>query len=115
LSINPTPSNQWQVFIQQIYSNAPASNAGFHDGDILVRITSNEVHRSTDVLNTMFYHRVGDQVEFTVLRNGQAQKFLLVVGNRPAEVATSAPPIPQAGSTKQPGQWPTMVPASQER
>jgi len=115
LSLNPTQSSQWQVFIQQIYSNAPAANAGFRDGDILVSITSNEVHRSADVLNTMFYHRVGDRVEFTVLRNGQEQKFLLVVGNRPAEEANGASPTPQVGLPPPPGRRPTMVPASQER
>jgi S1-C subfamily serine protease len=115
LSINPTQSNQWQVFIQQIYSNAPAANAGFHEGDILVSITSNEVHRSADVVNTMFYHRVGDRVEFTVLRNGQEQKFLLVVGNRPPEEAPGAPPMPQVGLPPPPGRRPTIVPASQER
>jgi serine protease Do len=114
LAIDPTRSNHWQVFIQQIYSNTPASVAGFRDGDILVSITSNGVHRSADVLNTMFYHRVGDQVEFTVLRNGQEQKLLLVVGNRPAEEALDSPPLPQIGSPKRQGQWPTVVPASQD-
>jgi len=33
LAINPTVFNQWQVFIQQIYSNTPAATAGFRDGD----------------------------------------------------------------------------------
>lgn len=114
LAINPTQSNQWQVFIQQIGSNTPACAAGFRDGDILVSITSNDVHRSADVLNTMFYHRVGDKVEFTVLRNGQEQKVLLVVDRRPAEEAFNSAPIPQIGPPRQQGQWPTVVPASQE-
>jgi serine protease Do len=114
LAINPSQSDQWQVFIQQICSNTPAGAAGFRDGDILVSITSNDVHRAADVLNTMFYHRVGDKVEFTVLRNGQEQKLLLVVGSRPAEEAFDSPPIPQIGPPRQPGQWSTVVPASQE-
>ena len=114
LAINPTQSNQWQVFIQQIASNTPACAAGFRDGDILVSITSNDVHRSADVLNRMFYHRVGDRVEFTVLRNGQEQKVLLVVGSRPAEEAFNSAPIPQIGPPRQQGQWPMAVPASQE-
>jgi serine protease Do len=110
LAINPTVSNQWQVFIQQIYSNTPAAVAGFRDGDTLLSITSNEVHRSADVLNTMFCHRVGDTVEFTVLRDGQEQKLLLVVGARPPQESFSAQPQ----SLKPPSQWLTVVPASQE-
>jgi serine protease Do len=115
LVINPTQFSQWQVYIQQIYSNSPAASAGFHDGDILVSITSNEVHRSADVLNTMFYHRVGDQVEFTVLRNGQEEKLRVVVGARPAQEAFGFPPPPQIAPPRLQGQGPTMVPALHER
>lgn len=115
LAINPTQSNQWQVFIQQIYSNAPASAAGFRDGDVLVSITSNGVHRSADVLNTMFYHRVGDTVEFTVLRDGQEQKLLVVVGNRPPEEESNPSSISQTAAPQRQGQRLTVVPASQER
>jgi serine protease Do len=115
LAINPTKSGQWQVYIQQIYSNSPAASAGFRDGDIIVSITSNEVHRSADVLNTMFYHRVGDKVEFTVLRNGQEEKFLLVVGARPARETFDFEPTPQIAAPRQQNQWPTMVPASHEK
>lgn len=115
LAISPTLSNQWQVFVQQIYSNTPAASAGFRDGDILVMITSNEVHRSADVLNTMFYHRVGDKVDFTVLRDGQKANLLLVVGARPAQEAFGSPPLPQIGPPRQFGQGPTMVPATHER
>jgi S1-C subfamily serine protease len=115
LAINPTQSGQWQVFIQQIYSNSPAASAGFHDGDILVSITSNEVHRSADVLNTMFYHRIGDKMEFTVLRNGQEENLRVVVGTRPAQEAFGILPPPQIALPKPLGRGPTMVPASHER
>jgi serine protease Do len=115
LAVNPTVSNQWQVFVQQIYSNTPAAAAGFHDGDTLVSITSNEVHRSADVLDTMFSHRVGDTVEFTVLRGGQEQKLLLVVAARPRQESFGAPGVPQTGQPNTPGQWLTVVPASLER
>ena len=35
-------SSQWQVLIQQVYSNSPAAQAGFRDQDILLRICTNE-------------------------------------------------------------------------
>ncbi len=114
LVVNPTVSNQWQVFVQQIYSNTPAAAAGFRDGDTLVSITSNEVHRSADVLNTMFTHRVGDVVEFTVQRSGQEQKLLLVVAARPPLESFGAQVMPQTEPPKPAVQWMTVVPASQE-
>lgn len=112
LVVNPSQSSRWQVYIQQVYSNAPAASAGFQEGDILVGITSNDVHRSADVLNAMFYHRVGDKVEFTVLRNGQEEKLLLSVAVRPAQEAFGFLPPPRIVPPREQTQWPKVVPAS---
>ncbi len=93
-AVDPVASDQRQVFVQEVFSNTPAAAAGFCNGDILVSITSNEVRRSADVLNTMFYYRVGDKVEFTVRRNGLEQKIMLTVGSRPPQEAFGSVPIP---------------------
>jgi hypothetical protein len=63
----------------------------------------------------MFYHRIGDTVEFKVLRDGQEQKLLLVVATRPPQETFGTQVTPQHGSPKPSGQWLTVVPASQER
>jgi serine protease Do len=110
LAINPTEVGQSQVFIQQIYSNTPAASAGFRVGDVVVSITSNEVHHSADVLNAMFYHRVGDTVEFTVLREGQETKLLLTVGARPPQEAFGIQPSQPIVPVRQPVYRPLMVP-----
>jgi len=115
LAINLAEPNQPQVVIQQIYSNAPAASAGFRVGDVVVSITSNEVHHSADVLNVMFYHRVGDTVEFTVLRDGQEMKLLLTVGARPSQEAFDFQPVQQIVPGRQPVQWPMMVPTARQR
>ena len=113
-AVDPVESNQRQVFVQQVYSNTPAATAGFCNGDILVSITSNEVHRSADVLNTMFYHRVGDKVEFTVRRNGLEQKIVLTVGSRPPQEAFGSVSIPQLVPPAPSAPQSVAVPASQE-
>jgi S1-C subfamily serine protease len=94
-AVDPVESGQRQVFVQEVYSNTPAANAGFCNGDILVCITSNEVRHSADVLNAMFYHRVGDQVAFTVRRNGLEQRIVLTVGSRPPQEPFGSVPMPQ--------------------
>ena len=104
-----------RVLVQQIYSNAPAASAGFHEGDVLLRIGTNDVRHSADVLNTMFYRHAGDKVEFTILRSGQVQKVTLVVAARPAEEPVAIQPLPLPSPLRPQGQWPTIVPASQER
>jgi serine protease Do len=114
-TVGTAESNLRQVFVQQVYSNTPAAVAGFCNGDILVSIVSNEVRRSADVLNTMFYHRVGDKVEFTVRRNGSEQKVVLTVGSRPLQEAFGFVSIPPLVPPASPAPQAVPVPASQER
>jgi S1-C subfamily serine protease len=108
------PENS-RVFVQQIYSNSPAVTAGFREGDVLLRMGTNEVRHSADVLNTMFYRRAGDRVEFTIRRDGQEQKVLLAVSARPTEEPVQVRSVPEFGFPKLPKQWLTVVPASQQR
>jgi serine protease Do len=105
-----------QVVVQQVYSNAPAATAGFCEGDVLVKIGTNEVRRSADVLNTMFYRHVGDQMEFTILRGGQEKKVSLAVAAQPANEPIMVQSVPEFSPLKLPvrGQ-PTIIPASQEQ
>ena len=76
---------QWQVYIQEVYSNTPAAEAGFRERDILVGICTNEIRRAADVLNTMFYYRCGESAHFTVLRDGKPLSISLVIGKRPEQ------------------------------
>ncbi|HUK82793.1 MAG TPA: S1C family serine protease [Verrucomicrobiae bacterium] len=80
-----TTGGQWQVYIQEVYSNTPAALAGFRDQDVLVGICTNEIRRTADVLNSMFYYRCGESAHFTVLRDGRPVSISLVIGKRPVE------------------------------
>ena len=103
-----------QVFVQQIYSNAPAASAGFREGDVLVCVGTNEVRHFADVLNIMFYQHAGDHMEFTVLRNGQEKKVSLVVAAQPVDEPVVVHSVPEFNPLKLPG-GPALVPASKEQ
>jgi serine protease Do len=110
-----TGEESCRVFIQQVYSNAPAANAGFCDGDVLVRIGTNDVRGSADILNTMFYCHAGDRVQFTVRRDGHEHTIALVVGARPAgEMVTAQSPAPQR-ALRTVGEPPAFVPVAHDR
>ena len=89
----------WQVSIREVFSNTPAATAGFQPHDVLLRIATNEIHRSADVLNTMFYRHGGEALQIIVLREGRTQDVKIVVGCRPEEPAPIVPvpvlPVPQ--------------------
>jgi len=104
-----------RVLVQQVYSNAPAATAGFCEGDVLVRVGTNDVHCSADVLNTMFYSHVGDKVMFTVLRDGLEHQIALVVGTRPPEEIEVVRSVPSHDPERRPVPELTILPAAHER
>jgi serine protease Do len=91
-----------RVFVQEVTSNSPAAVAGFQDGDTLLRICTNEIRHSADVLNTMFYRRCGDSIKMSLLRDGVTQEVTVIVGKKPT-------PEPMPIRT-----MPVIVPASAE-
>jgi serine protease Do len=103
-----------RVIIQQVYSNAPAATAGFREGDVLMQIGTNEVRCSADVLNTMFFQHVGDQLSFTILRDGQEKRVSLVVAPQPVDEPVLVHSVPEFSPFKLPGR-PALVPTSQEQ
>jgi serine protease Do len=105
-------SAEWQVYVQEVYSNTPAADAGFRNKDLLVRICTNDLRRAADVLNLMFRHRCGDHVAFTVLRDGKMRELDLVVGTRPREQEMAV--LPPLQEIPKPQQQPvlTIVPVS---
>jgi serine protease Do len=113
-NIAETGAEESRIVVQQVYSNAPAAMAGFCEGDVLVRIGTNEVRCSADVLNTMFFQHVGDQLSFTVLRDGQEKKVSLVVAPQPADEPVLVHSVPEFSPFKPPSR-PALVPASQEQ
>jgi serine protease Do len=97
---------EWHVVVQEVASNSPAAAAGFREADVLLRICTNEIRRSADVLNTMFYRRSGESVKMAVLREGVTQELTIAVGKRPVETET---PVVNAPTT------PAIVPVSDNR
>ena len=109
--------DELQVYVQQVFSNTPAALAGFQDGDRLVSISTNQIHRLADVLNTMFYYHEGDCVTITVVRNGEKKDVSLVVGARPPEETTTTTvlvPLPSFAPVRQPS-FPGVVPVAGEK
>ena len=100
----------WHVVVQDVTSNSPAATAGFQDRDILLRICTNEIRRSADVLNTMFYHQCGATISMTFLRDGQTQEVDFVIGHRPVGITPSRLPVIQPNNLT----GPVIVPVSAE-
>jgi serine protease Do len=105
-----------QVVVTGVVSNTPAARAGVLNGDIVVRVHTNDVRRVEDVLNTMFGFRDGDKLPMNILRGGEEKQFTLTVEPLPPPTDRAEPRLipPQAVSTNDatsPRELP-VVPAS---
>ena len=67
-------------------TDSAAGLAGIEAGDVVVAIGGKEITDQTGLILAVRLYRVGDEVEFVVLRDGENETFTVVMGQRPAEL-----------------------------
>jgi S1-C subfamily serine protease len=66
-------------------TDSAAAQAGLQPGDIIVSIGGKPISDQTDLILAVRLYRVGDDVEFGVLRDGEPKTFTVTFGQRPSE------------------------------
>jgi S1-C subfamily serine protease len=67
-------------------TDSAAGLSGLEAGDVVVAIGDKEINDQTGLILAVRLYRVGDEVEFVVLRDGENETFMVVMGQRPAEL-----------------------------
>lgn len=67
-------------------ADSAAAVAGLQPGDVVVGIGGKEIKGQTDLILAVRLYRVGDEVEFVALRDGETESFIVVMGQRPTEL-----------------------------
>jgi 2-alkenal reductase len=76
-SINPAIAKRydlntdWGAYISRVASGSPAATAGLERGDIILGLGEFTFGEEQSYLNSLFSYQPGDQVEVTVLREGE--------------------------------------------
>jgi hypothetical protein len=70
------------VRIQAVQSGSPADKAGLRAGDVIRSVAGQAVQRSQNLVDRIRNMNVGDQVPFTVLRNGNEQQIQATLGSQ---------------------------------
>lgn len=71
---------QYGVYITDVASNSPASQAGLQVGDIITGIDNTTLDETHAYINTLFQYSAGDTVTLTVMRNGKQIKVQVTLG-----------------------------------
>jgi serine protease Do len=66
-------------------TDSAAGLAGLKPGDVIVGIGNKTITDQTDLILAVRLYRVGDEVEFKAIRNGETMTFMVIMGQRPAE------------------------------
>jgi S1-C subfamily serine protease len=66
-------------------TDSAAGQAGLLPGDVILRIGDKEIADQTDLILAVRLYRVGDEVEFGVIRDGDDKIFVVTLGQRPEE------------------------------
>lgn len=80
-------AKQYEVTVRQVIPDTPAARCGFRERDRIQRVGTNQVQRLCDVLDAIFLRRPGEEVVFSVLRDGTEHTLTLTTGTRPVPTA----------------------------
>jgi serine protease Do len=85
-AINPTISSvynlpvQWGVYVADVLSNSPASQAGLQRGDIIVKIGDVTIDENHSYINTLFNYSPGDSITIEVYRGNKKIDLKISLG-----------------------------------
>ncbi|HEV8652535.1 MAG TPA: trypsin-like peptidase domain-containing protein [Actinomycetes bacterium] len=72
------------AIVVRVAPGAPADRAGIQPGDVIVAADGREVRTAEDFLAVLRAKKPGDQLELTVVRNGQERRVTLKLAERPS-------------------------------
>jgi serine protease Do len=73
------------ALISQIYEGSPAEKADLKVGDIVLVIDGKKIKNSQDVVHEVLKKKVGQKIEFEILREGKEMKVPVTTAKMPSE------------------------------
>lgn len=70
----------WGVYVTDVTSGGPASQAGIQQGDIITKIGDVALDETHSYVNTLFTFQPGDQVTLTLMRGGKEMQVQVTLG-----------------------------------
>jgi 2-alkenal reductase len=71
---------QWGVYVTDVASGSPASQAGLQQGDIITKIGNVALDETHSYVNTLFMFKPGDQVTLELVRNDKTMQVQVTLG-----------------------------------
>lgn len=74
------------VYVRRVYDGTTAAQMGVQQGDVILDINGHDISSMSAVRESIFSHHVGDDVQVTVMRNGQRVELGGQLGGWPKKI-----------------------------
>ena len=68
--------------VTRVVEGSPAEKAGLKDGDIILKMGDKDIKNRSDLQDVVGKHKIGDEVKFTVKRDGAEKELTVKLGKR---------------------------------
>ncbi len=70
------------VYVSGIAENSAADDAGFKEGDVIIKLDATKINTAAELQEQIGRHRPGDKVTITVVRNNAEKELAVTLKNR---------------------------------
>ncbi len=82
------------ALISQVYAGSPAEKAGLKVGDVVTEVDGVKIKNSQDVVREVLKKKVGQKVNFVVLREGKRLEISVTTAQMPEKIGKRGPAKP---------------------
>ena len=82
------------ALVSQVYSGSPAEKAGLKVGDVAIEVDGVMIKGSQDVVREVLKKKVGQKVNFVILRDGKRTEVSLTTAQMPEKIGERGPAKP---------------------
>src|SRR5215831_17462367 len=73
------------ALVTDIQGGGPSATAGLQTGDVIVNFDNYDIYNPDELLQRLVLHKPGDQVQVSIIRNGQQSSVPLSIGEAPVQ------------------------------
>jgi len=83
------------AIVSEVEPNSAAEKAGIRAGDVITELDGQPVHGASDLRNRVGLMRIGQEVELTLVRDGERQTIHATIGKAPKTETAAGQGVPQ--------------------
>ncbi len=73
------------IYVAKVVAGGPADKGGIKEKDVIIKVNNQDIRTGQDLKETMKKMKVGEEISFLVVRQGEHRKIRVKLGEMPTE------------------------------